>query len=645
MSQVQTHEFRTELEQLLDIIVHSLYSEREIFLRELLSNSSDAIDKLRFESIREPSLLEDAGTDWEIELRVDHDTKTLHVIDNGIGMSATTIVDQLGTIARSGTREFLSALREAEAGDRPELIGQFGVGFYSAFMVADRVTVLTRHAGEEHGVKWESEGKGSYTLEDIERPERGTEVVLHLRDDAHEFLEEHVLRRIVKRYSDFLEHPIVMEVDVQKPLEGGEEGETMTVREKQTLNSRQALWLRDPREVDPAEHEEFYRQISHDFEAPARTIHFKAEGTLEYRALLYLPKKKPLDYYWGEPKAGLQLYIQRVFITSDCEELLPLHLRFVKGVVDSSDLPLNVSREMLQKNRVVEQIKKGLVNKVLRTLEETKEKEREDYESFFAEFGATLKEGVANDPANAQRIAKLLLFHSTRTGDDATVDLDTYLERMPEGQDTIWYLIGERRSLIERSPALEALREKGQEVLLLTDPVDEFLVAHLGEYEGRKLKAADRGELPEGESKNEEKKEEELEGLFTFVKTALSGVKEVRASHRLRESAAVLVADEHGVSAHMERLMKRMGRGEELPPRERVLELNPGHAAVRTMRALHEKDPSDPRVEDYAHLLYEQAVIAEGSTVDDPTAMAARINRLIASAGYGEETADEAEAN
>ena len=644
MSQVQTHEFRTELEQLLDIIVHSLYSEREIFLRELLSNASDAIDKLRFEAIREPSLLEDAGTDWEIEIRVDRDAKTLHVIDNGIGMSHTTIVDQLGTIARSGTREFLSALREAEASDRPELIGQFGVGFYSAFMVADRVTVLTRHAGESQGVKWESEGKGSYTLEEIERPERGTEVVLHLRDDAQEFLEEHVIRRIVKKYSDFLEHPVVMEVDVQKPLEGGEEGETMTVREKQTLNSRQALWLRDPKEVDPAEHEEFYRQISHDFEAPGRTIHFKAEGTLEYRALLYLPKKKPLDYYWGEPKAGLQLYIQRVFITSDCEELLPLYLRFVKGVVDSSDLPLNVSRETLQKNRVVEQIKKGLVNKVLRTLEEMKEKERENYESVFTEFGATLKEGVANDPGNAQRIAKLLLFDSTRTKDDETVDLDTYLERMPEGQDTIWYLIGERRSLIERSPALEALREKDQEVLLLTDPVDEFLVAHLGEYEGKKLKAADRGELPEAESKDEEKPEE-LEGLFTFVKTALSGVKDVRASHRLRESAAVLVADEHGVSAHMERLMKRMGRGDELPPRERILELNPDHEAVRTMRALHEADPSDPRVEDYAHLLYEQAVIAEGSTVDDPSAMAARINRLIARSRPGEEKSEEARAD
>ena len=639
MSQAQTHEFRTELEQLLDIIVHSLYSEREIFLRELVSNASDAIDKLRFESLQDPSLLEDAGTDWEIELRVDRDAKTLHVIDDGIGMSPDSIVDQLGTIARSGTKEFLTALREAEASDRPELIGQFGVGFYSAFMVADRVTVLTRRAGDTRGVKWESEGKGSYTLEEIERPQRGTEVILHLRDDASEFLEEFRLRQIVKKYSDFLEHPITMEVEVQKPLEGGEEGETMTAREKQTLNSRQALWLRDPKEVDEADHEEFYRQISGDFGLPAETIHFKAEGTLEYRALLYVPKRRPMDFFWGEPKSGLQLYIQRVFIMDRCEDLLPLHLRFVKGVVDSSDLPLNVSREMLQKNRVVEQIRKGVVNKIYKSLEEMKEKDADAYRAFFDQFGSTLKEGVASDPGNAQRLAKLMLFESTRAKGEERVDLDTYLERMPVDQDTIWYLVGERRSLIENSPALEALREKGQEVLLLTDAVDEFFVSHLGEFEGKTLKAADRGAL-EDEGEEESKAPEDMEGLFTFLKTALPGLKEVRASKRLRDSAAVLVAGEHGVSAHMERLMKRMGRGDELPPRERVLELNVEHEAVRTLQKLHASDPADPRVEDVANLLYEQAVIAEGSTVDDPAAMAARVNRLIAAAG-GEAAAKE----
>ena len=631
MSAAQTHEFKTELEQLLDIIVHSLYSEREIFLRELVSNASDAIDKLRFESIREPELLEGQGDDWNVELRADADAGTLHVIDNGIGMSSASIVDQLGTIARSGTREFLSALREAEASDRPELIGQFGVGFYSAFMVAERVTVLTRKAGEAKGVRWESEGKGSYTLEEIDREERGTEVILHLREDATEYLQEHALRRIVKKYSDFLEHPVVMEVDVQKPLEGGEEGETLTVREKQTLNSRQALWLRDPSEVDDADHEEFYRQISGDFGLPAKTIHFVAEGTLEYRALLYVPERRPLDFFWGEPNTGLQLYIQRVFIMDRCEDLLPMHLRFVKGVVDSSDLPLNVSREMLQKNRVVDQIRKGVVGKIYRTLEEMKEKDEEKYRGFFAQFGSTLKEGVANDPANAERLAKLLLFESTKTKDDQRVDLATYVERMTDDQDTIWYLVGERRQLIEKSPALEALCASGQEVLLLTDPVDEFLVSHLTTFDGKELKAADRGDQASEDDAPETP--EELEGLFSFIKSALPGLKDVRPSKRLRESAAVLVAEEHGVSAHMERLMKRMGRGDELPPRERILELNVDHPAVRAVQALHATDASDPRVEDLATLLYEQAVIAEGSAVDDPAAMAARVNRLIAAAG------------
>jgi molecular chaperone HtpG len=619
----RTLEFKTELEQLLDIIVHSLYSEREIFLRELVSNASDAIDKLRFECIARPELLGDESTDWQIELRVDPDAGTLSVIDNGIGMSAESIVDQLGTIARSGTREFMATLRAAEAADRPELIGQFGVGFYSAFMVADRVTVFSRHAGTPGGVKWESAGKGTYTLEEIDRAARGTEVVLHLREDAREFLQEYRLRRIVKKYSDFLEHPIVMEVERTE----GEGDAKVTTRTKETLNSRKALWLRRPEEVSAQEHEEFYRQISHDFHAPGKVIHFKAEGTLEYRALLYLPSERPMDFHWGEPKGGLQLYIQRVFIMDRCEDLLPSYLRFVKGVVDSSDLPLNVSREMLQKNRTVEQIEKGLVNKVLKTLEETKKDDRESYEKFFAEFGSTLKEGVAHDPTHRDRIAELLLFASTRTSKDETVDLPTYVERMPEGQEHIWYLTGEKRELLAQSPALEALREKGEEVLLLTDPVDEFLVAHLHEFGGKQLRAADRGALDAKEV--DSSKQEEFEGLLAHVKTCLPEVTEVRLSQRLRGSAAVLVAGEYGVSAHMERLMKRMGRENELPQRERILELNADHAAVQALRALHAADHADPRIEDYAHLLYEQAVIAEGSPVSDPAAMAARINRLI----------------
>jgi molecular chaperone HtpG len=622
-------EFKTELEQLLDIIVHSLYSEREIFLRELISNSSDAIDKLRFAAIAEPALAGD-DTGWKIELRVDKEARTLSIIDNGIGMSPSTIVEHLGTIARSGTKEFVQALRESDASQRPELIGQFGVGFYSAFMVADEVTVISREAGHEAGVKWQSSGKGEFSVEETARDVRGTEVILHLREDADEFLEEFRLRGIIRKYSDFIEHPVQMEITRTE----GEGDDEKTITELQTLNSRQALWLRPAEEVTDAEHEEFYRQISHDFNAPTRNIHFTAEGTLEYRALLYLPSKKPMDFMWTEPKAGLQLYIQRVFIMDRCEDLMPLYLRFVKGVVDSSDLPLNVSREMLQKNRVVNQIRKGLVNKVLRELENMKKDEHEAYEEFFAAFGTTLKEGVTQDHENRDRVAKLLLFRSTRCGDGENIDLEGYLARMPEGQEQIWYLSGEREDLISRSPALEALREKGEEVLLLTDPVDEFLVSALGEFEGKQMKAADRGEIEDPAADDDMAANAgEFEGLFTFLKTSVEGLKDVRLSKRLRKSAAVLVAGEHSVSAQLERIMKQMGRGDELPPRERVLELNGDHPAVKSLQKLHEADPGDSRVEDIAHLLYDQAVIAEGSAVDDPAAMAARMNRLIEGAG------------
>ncbi len=625
MTKPQTMEFKTELEQLLDIIVHSLYSEREIFLRELISNASDAIDKLRFEAISEPSLASD-DTDWKIELRVDKEARTLSIIDNGIGMSASTIVDQLGTIARSGTKEFVEALRSSDASERPELIGQFGVGFYSSFMVSDDVTVLSRQAGHESGVKWHSQGKGEFTVEEIDRDARGTEVILHLREDADEFLEDFRIHSIVRKYSDFIEHPVQMEASRTE----GEGDDAKTITELETLNSRKALWLRPTDEVSDSDHEEFYRQISHDFNPPARNIHFVAEGTLEYRALLYLPSQKPMDFMWTEPKAGLQLYIQRVFIMDRCEDLMPLYLRFVKGVVDSSDLPLNVSREMLQKNRVVSQIRKGLVNKVLRELEEMKKDERESYEEFFTAFGSTLKEGVTQDHENRDRVAKLLLFRSTKCNEGESIDLEGYLARMPEDQDQIWYISGEREDLIARSPALEALREKGEEVLLLTDPVDEFLVSALGEFEGKQMKAADRGEPQESDEDEDTAADAgEFEGLFTFLKTSVEGLKDVRISKRLRSSAAVLVAGEHSVSAQLERIMKQMGRGDELPPRERVLELNTDHAAIQALQKLHAADPADPRVEDIAHLLYDQAVIAEGSAVEDPAAMAARMNRLI----------------
>jgi len=623
-ARAKTLQFRTELTQLLDIIVHSLYSEKEIFLRELISNSVDAIDKVRFQSLTDSGVLE-GDDEWKIELRPDKDAKSLTISDNGIGLSSETIVETLGTIARSGTQEFLAALKAAKAEDRPDLIGQFGVGFYSAFMVADRVRVVSRMA-KEPAVQWESDGKGKFTIKEAERARRGTEITLFLKDDAQEFLDEWRLRQIVKKYSDFVEHPIVMEVERSE----GEGDEAKTIREEETLNSQKALWLRSPSEVSEEDYVEFYKQIGHDHQDPLHTIHFAAEGTLEFRALLFLPKQKPFDWLWHEPRVGLHLYIQRVFIMDDNEELLPLYLRFVKGVVDSSDLPLNVSRELLQNNQVLAKIRKGVVNKILRELEEMREKRPDDYASFYEEFGAVLKEGVAQDPEHKDRVAKLLRFDST-LGEPIT--LEDYVDKMPPEQEHIYYLIGETREQIANSPYIEAIRAQDQHVLLMTDPVDEFVVDALGEFEGKSLKAVDRGALDD--EKPDDETAQAYEALIGALEGKLDGVSNVRLSTRLRESAACLVGDENGMSAHMERLMRRMGRADEMPERQRILELNAQHPAVQALRRIHESDAADPRVEDYAKLLYDEAVLAEGSKVDDPSALARRINDLIAQSAKG----------
>jgi molecular chaperone HtpG len=622
----KTMQFRTELKQLLDIIVHSLYSEKEIFLRELVSNAVDAIDKLRFESLTDESVL-DGDADWKIQLIPNKEERTLTISDNGVGLSADNIVDTLGTIARSGTQEFIEALRAAKAEDRPDLIGQFGVGFYSSFMVADKVIVISRMANQE-AVQWESDGQGKFTIRAAEREKRGTDVILHLKEGEDSFLDEWQLRKIVKKYSDFVEHPIVMEVERTE----GEDDDKETVRKLETLNSRKALWLKSPSDVDASEYHEFYTQISHDHEEPLKTIHFAAEGTLEFKSLLFLPKKKPFDWMWQEPKVGLSLYIQRVFIMDDNEELLPSYLRFVKGIVDSSDLPLNVSREMLQNNQTLAKIRKGMVNKILRSLEELSEKEPDDYRAFYAEFGAILKEGVTQDQEHREQLTKLLRFECTATAAGELLSLADYVDKMPPEQEKIYYIIGETREQIANSPYLEAIRAQEQHVLLMTDPVDEFLVNSLTEFEGKQLKAVDRGQLDEGDAASEEE-QKELQPLFDALSERIERVKEVRLSKRLRESAACLVADEYGMGAHMERLMKRMGRGEELPPSERVLELNSEHPAVLALRKIFENDPQDPRVEDYGRLLYDQAVLAEGSKVEDPAALARRINALISRAG------------
>ncbi len=627
----QTMEFKTELKQLLDLIIHSLYTKKEIFLRELISNAADAIDKLRFEALKRPELLEGGPSgDFKIKLTPDEKAQTLTVSDDGIGMTREQIVDHLGTIAKSGTRAFLDSLKAADAQQRPELIGQFGVGFYASFMVADRVTVISRGAGTgpTDAVKWTSDGQGAFTVEPAERATRGTDVILHLRDDAKEFTSTWRLREIVKRYSDYIEHPIVIDVEEEK------DGKKETREE--TLNSRQAIWLRNKSEVKEEEYNAFYKQIGHDFDDPLKTIHIAVEGGVtDFRALLFLPKKRGFDWMAGpEKKSSIDLYVRRVLIQHECEEVIPPYLRFVKGVVDALDLPLNVSRETIQNDPRLVKINNNLVNRVLKTLEDLKANEAEKYQEFFKEFGSYLKEGAATDFANRERLADLLLFESSKTEAGKFTDLAKYVEGMKLEQKEIYYLTGDSRELLENSPYLEAFKARGEEVLLLTEPIDEYLVSSLHTYKGKDLKPVDRGDV--GEKPDEEQKKaaaEKLKGLTEALKLKLANdVKDVRVTTRLKESAAVLVADEHAMSAHMERLFQRMGRGEEVPATKRILELNPEHPVVQALQKLAEKDASDSRIETYGRLLYDQAVIAEGSRIKDPAAFAKRINELMAKA-------------
>ena len=622
----QRLEFKTELKQLLDLIIHSLYTKKEIFLRELLSNAADAIDRLRFAALKDPDLLQDGGgSEWKIRLIPDEQAGTLTVSDNGVGMSRDAIVENLGTIARSGTRAFLEGLRQAEVQNRPELIGQFGVGFYASFMVADRVTVVSRPAGvNAEGVKWESDGQGEFTVEPHDKPTRGTDVILHLRDDAKEFLKTWRLRDVVKRYSDYIEHPIAMEED-------GKE---------QTLNSRQAIWLRPKNELKDEDYHAFYRQVSPgvgDDEEPLKTIHVVAEGgATDFRALLFVPRRRGMEWMLGpEKKSSLDLYVRRVLIMHECEHLVPTYLRFVRGVVDSSDLPLNVSRETIQNNPVLAKIRTSVVGRVLKALEEMKNEEYEkSYLPFYKEFGSYLKEGVGQDYSNRERLADLLLFESTRTDakDDSTryTTLAKYVESMPAEQKEIYYLTGDSRELIENSPYLEAFKARGQEVLLLTDPIDEYLVSSLHTYKGKSLQAVDRGDADAVGEKVSEERKKQYQPLLDTLKARLGDdVKDVRLSARLKESAAVLVADEGAMGAHLERLLQRMGRGDEVPPAKRILELNPDHPAVQALLKIREAAEIDPRLDTYGRLLFDQAVIAEGSRIKDPAGFARRVNELM----------------
>jgi molecular chaperone HtpG len=636
--------FETEVQQLLDLVIHSLYSNKEIFLRELISNASDAIDKVRFESHSNMDLLE-GNSDWKIKLHADKDAGTLTITDNGIGMNLDEVADNIGTIAKSGTRNFVESLKAQNLPDNPELIGQFGVGFYASFMVADKVVLTTRKAGEKQfGCRWESTGDGSYTIEECEKETRGTEIVLHMKDEMKEYLDEWRIRSIIKKYSDYVQYPVVMDVTRSEPvkdqdgkvIEGGGNIDTTT---EETLNSMKAIWTRPKSEITEEEYQEFYKHISHDYDKPLSTIHYSAEGVSEFKAIVYIPSHKPFDLFMRDHKKGVHLYVKRVYITDNCEALLPDYLRFIKGVVDSSDLPLNVSREILQEDVQIKRIQKSLVGKILSTLAEMKEKTPEDYLKFYAEFGPVLKEGIHFDHANKEKIQDLLLFESSKTENGKFVSLKEYLERMPEGQKEIHYITGMSRSSVENSPYMEVFRKKEYEVLYMTDPVDEWVVQTVTEYNEKHLKAIDRGDLEldsEEEKKAHEAKKEEAKKEFgsviSFIQDTLKEkVKEVRLSSRLTESACCLVADEMGLNANMEKILKSMNQ--EVPEAKRILELNPDHPIMQVMTAMFEKDKENAKLADYCELLFDQALLTEGTPIKDPLRFTKLVSELMVAGG------------
>ena len=625
----ETHTFQTEAKQLLKLMIHSLYSNREIFLRELISNASDAIDKLRFKSIAEPSLVE-GDADFRIDISFDKEAKTLTIADNGIGMTRDEVIDNLGTIAKSGTAEFLANLTGDEAKDA-QLIGQFGVGFYSAFMVADEVEVLTLAAGAMQGVHWRSAGEDAYELDDADGLSRGTRVVLHLKDDALDFADDFRLRSVVRKYSDHIGVPVRM----PKQAFGGEEedeaeSEATDEVEFEAVNSAQALWTRSRSEVEEDEYKEFYKYISHDFEDPLKWSHNRVEGKLEYTSLLYLPKRAPFDLYNRDTPRGLKLYVQRVFIMDDAEQFLPLYLRFVKGVIDSNDLPLNVSREILQEDDRVTTIRNALTKRVISLLDTMAAKEPDEYQAFWDEFGEVLKEGAGEDFANRESLAKLLRFATTKGESEAkSVSLDAYLERKVEDQEAIYYICGESYETVRRSPHLEVFADRGVEVLLMFDRIDEWLMSMLTEYEGVKFVDVMRGDvaLP-GEAKTEEdtpdKEETDDHPLTERIEKVLGEkVEGVRTSKRLTSSPACLVLADHALGAQMRRIME--ASGQQMPDAKPFFEFNPGHPLLQRL----DQEADEDRFAEMVDILFDQANLAEGGTLADPAGYVDRLNRLL----------------
>ncbi len=622
-AQKETHEFQAEVNQLLHLMVHSLYSNKEIFLRELISNASDACDKLRFEALSDEALFEN-DSDLQIQIEHNADDRTITVRDNGIGMSRDDVVSNIGTIAKSGTREFFDSLTGDQAKDA-KLIGQFGVGFYSSFIVADKVTLVSRRAGmgPEHGVRWESDGSGRYEIENIEVEDRGTSVTLHLHKEEDEFTNGWRLRSIIHKYSDH----IPLAIKMKKEDDKGE-----LTDDWETVNKASALWARPKSDIKDEEYKEFYKHVGHDFQDPLIWTHNKVEGKQEYTTLLYIPSKAPFDLFDRDKMHGVKLYVQRVFIMDDAEHLMPRYLRFVRGVVDSNDLPLNVSREILQSNKIIDSIRAGSVKKILGLLEEMADKDAAKYQSFWNEFGRVMKEGPGEDFANREQIAKLLRFASTHSEEEQTVSLEAYVSRMKQGQSKIFYVTADSYGAAKNSPHLEIFRKKELEVLLLYDRVDEWMVSHLTEFDDKTLQSVAKGELDLGdvetaEDKQEhEKVEKEAEAFVKRVKEILTdSIEDVRVSHRLTNSPACIVLNEHEMALYMQHLLKQAGHA--MPSSKPVLEINPTHPIIARMK----EEQEDTRFSDWSRLLLDQAVLAEGGQLEDPAGFVSRLNELMIS--------------
>jgi molecular chaperone HtpG len=622
----ETRGFETEVNQLLDLMIHSLYSNKEIFLRELISNASDACDKLRFTAVSDASLYED---DIELKVKVSFDKEqgTITISDNGIGMTREEVIENIGTIAKSGTKAFLASITGDQKSDA-NLIGQFGVGFYSSFIVAEEVTLRTRKAADstENGVEWISKGKGEYDIKSIDKSTRGTEIVLKLREGEDEFLNDWKLRSIITSYSDHIDFPVVMDKTTEAAEEGGE-----TVVEEETVNQASALWIRAKSEITDEEYKEFYKHVAHDYEDPIDWSHNRVEGTNEYTSLLYIPARAPFDLYDRETRNGIKLYVQRVFILEDTEQLMPRYLRFVRGLIDSNDLPLNVSREILQGSKVIDSIRTGSVKKVLGMLEKVAKNDPEKYQKLWTEFGKALKEGPAEDTSNRERIAKLLRFATTHNdSDDQTVSLDDYISRMQEGQDKIYFIAADTYSAAKNSPHLEIFKKKGIEVILLSDRVDEWLTSHLMEFDGKKLQSVAKGELDLGKDEDSEKELEEKtkasEKLVKRMKKSLDEkVEEVRVSNRLTDSPACIVLNEQDMAMHMQRIMKEAGHA--MPSSKPILEINPDHPLVKKM----DSEKSKKKFDDWSDILFDQALLAEGGQLDDPASFVAKLNKMLVS--------------